>query len=121
MLWGSWYGFNAGSALAADGIAANAFMTTTIAAAVASFVWPSLEYIKNGKPSILGFLLRCRGRPGRSYACLRFVTVQSAMIIGVLAVWYLTSSAPWLRRPSNTTTLWIPSVFTLSVERWARC
>ena len=37
MLWVGWYGFNAGSALAADGIAANAFMTTTIAAAVASF------------------------------------------------------------------------------------
>jgi ammonium transporter, Amt family len=41
MLWVGWYGFNAGSAVAADGIAANAFTTTTIAAAVASFVWAS--------------------------------------------------------------------------------
>ena len=39
MLWVGWYGFNAGSAVAADGIAANAFMTTTLATAVASFVW----------------------------------------------------------------------------------
>lgn len=44
MLWVGWYGFNAGSAVAADGIAANAFMTTTIAAAVASFTWAMLEY-----------------------------------------------------------------------------
>ena len=39
MLWVGWYGFNAGSAVAADGVAANAFMTTTLATAVASFVW----------------------------------------------------------------------------------
>ena len=38
MLWVGWYGFNAGSAVAADGVAANAFMTTTLAAAVAGFV-----------------------------------------------------------------------------------
>ena len=43
MLWVGWYGFNAGSAVAADGIAANAFTTTTLATAVASFVWPALS------------------------------------------------------------------------------
>ncbi len=43
MLWVGWYGFNAGSALAADGIAANAFMTTTLAAAVAAFTWGTIE------------------------------------------------------------------------------
>lgn len=85
MLWVGWYGFNAGSAVAADGVAANAFMTTTIAAAVASFVWPVLEWIVRGKPSILGF---CSGAvaglvvitPGAG-----FVTASSALIIGVLA------------------------------------
>ncbi len=85
MLWVGWYGFNAGSALAADGIAANAFMTTTIAAAVASFVWPMIEYIKNGKPSILGF---CSGAVAGlvvvTPAC-GFITVKGALIIGVLA------------------------------------
>lgn len=85
MLWVGWYGFNAGSALAADGIAANAFMTTTIAAAVASFVWPLIEYIRNGKPSILGF---CSGAVSGlvvvTPAC-GFITVQGALIIGVLA------------------------------------
>jgi Amt family ammonium transporter len=55
MLWVGWYGFNAGSALAADGIAANAFTTTTIAAAFACFTWAAAEYLTRGKPSILGF------------------------------------------------------------------
>src|SRR2546421_5854023 len=53
MLWVGWYGFNAGSALGADGIAANAFMTTTLATAVASFTWAMLEYVLRGKPSVL--------------------------------------------------------------------
>jgi Amt family ammonium transporter len=56
-----WYGFNAGSALAPDGIAANAFMTTTLATAVASFTWAMLEYMLRGKPSVLGF---CSGAVG---------------------------------------------------------
>src|SRR5246500_1545427 len=55
MLWVGWYGFNAGSAVAADVIAANAFTTTTLATAVASFVWPMAEWIFRGKPSVLGF------------------------------------------------------------------
>ena len=55
MLWVGWYGFNAGSAVAADVIAANAFTTTTLATAVASFAWPMMEWIVRGKPSVLGF------------------------------------------------------------------
>src|SRR5437667_5910541 len=55
MLWVGWYGFNAGSALGADGIAANAFTTTTLATAVASFTWAMLEYVLRGKASVLGF------------------------------------------------------------------
>src|SRR5438045_7115849 len=58
MLWVGWYGFNAGSAVAADGVAANAFVTTTFATAVASFVWALTEWITRGKPSILGFCSR---------------------------------------------------------------
>src|SRR5688500_2365819 len=61
MLWVGWYGFNAGSAAAADGIAANAFVTTTLAAAVGSFAWAMAEYITRGKPSVLGF---CSGAIG---------------------------------------------------------
>lgn len=85
MLWVGWYGFNAGSALAADGIAAQAFTTTTLAAATAGFVWGMAEFILKGKPSILGF---CSGIVAGlvviTPAC-GFVTTSGAMIIGVLA------------------------------------
>src|SRR5467141_399271 len=85
MLWVGWYGFNAGSAVAADGVAANAFMTTTLATAVASFVWPMAEWITRGKPSVLGF---CSGAVAGlvviTPAC-GFVTPKGAMAIGVAA------------------------------------
>ena len=85
MLWVGWYGFNAGSACAADGVAANAFTTTTIATAVASFVWPLIEWIVRGKPSILGF---CSGAVAGlvviTPAC-GFVTPEGSFVIGILA------------------------------------
>lgn len=85
MLYVGWYGFNAGSALGADAIASIAFGTTTLAAAVAGFVWAAIEWITRGKPSVLGF---CSGivaglvviTPGAG-----FVTLNSAVLIGVLA------------------------------------
>ncbi|HVK72289.1 MAG TPA: ammonium transporter [Kofleriaceae bacterium] len=85
MLWVGWYGFNAGSAVAADGIASNAFVTTTLAAAVACAVWPALEWITRGKPTVLGF---CSGAVAGLVVitpCAGFVSASSAMIIGVLA------------------------------------
>ena len=85
MLWVGWYGFNAGSAVAADGIAANAFTTTTIATAVASFVWPMAEWLTKGKPSILGF---CSGAVAGlvviTPAC-GFVTPSGSIVIGIAA------------------------------------
>ncbi len=85
MLWVGWYGFNAGSAVAADGVAANAFATTTIAAAVASFVWAMTEYAFKGKPSVLGF---CSGIVAGLVVitpAAGFVTTGGAVLIGVLA------------------------------------
>jgi ammonium transporter, Amt family len=85
LLWVGWYGFNAGSALAPDGIAANAFMATTLATAVASFTWAMLEYALRGKPSVLGF---CSGAVGGlvviTPAC-GYVDPTGAVIIGVAA------------------------------------
>jgi Amt family ammonium transporter len=85
MLWVGWYGFNAGSALSADGVAANAFMTTTLAAATAGFVWGIIEKIIKGQASILGI---CSGIVAGlvviTPAC-GFVDATGAMIIGVLA------------------------------------
>ena len=85
MLWVGWYGFNAGSAIAADGVANNAFMTTTLAAATAGAVWGLIEKIHRGHASVLGF---CSGIVAGlvviTPAC-GFVTASGAMIIGVLA------------------------------------
>jgi Amt family ammonium transporter len=85
MLWVGWYGFNAGSALGADGIAANAFTTTTLAAATAGLFWALTEWLVKGKPSVLGL---CSGivaglvviTPGAG-----FVSPSSSVVIGVLA------------------------------------
>src|SRR3989441_6028736 len=85
LLWVGWYGFNAGSALAPDGIAANAFMSTTLATAVASFTWAMLEYALRGKASVLGF---CSGAVAGlvviTPAC-GYVDPTGAVLIGVAA------------------------------------
>ena len=85
MLWVGWYGFNSGSAVAADVVAANAFTTTTIATAIASFVWPMWEWIVKGKPSVLGF---CSGAVAGlvviTPAC-GFVTSTGSIYIGLAA------------------------------------
>jgi ammonium transporter, Amt family len=54
MLWVGWFGFNAGSALAADGIAASAFAVTHFGAAAGAIAWSGMEWISRGKPSLLG-------------------------------------------------------------------
>ena len=85
MLWVGWYGFNAGSAVAADGVAANAFMATTMAAAVAAFTWGMIEKIFRGHASILGF---CSGAVAGLVVitpAAGFVDTTGAMVIGVLA------------------------------------
>src|SRR5438445_10306724 len=85
LLWLVWYGFNAGSALAPDGIVASAFMSTTLATAVASFTWAMLEYALRGKPSVLGF---CSGAVGGvvviTPAC-GYVAPTGAVIVGLAA------------------------------------
>jgi Amt family ammonium transporter len=85
MLWVGWYGFNAGSAVAADGIAAGAFTATTLATAVACTTWPALEWITRGKPTVLGF---CSGAVAGLVVitpAAGFVTATGAVIIGMLA------------------------------------
>jgi Amt family ammonium transporter len=85
MLYVGWFGFNAGSALAADGVAANAFMTTMIAAAVAGFIWGMIEMVFRGHASILGF---CSGVVAGLVVitpAAGFVDSTGAVIIGVIA------------------------------------
>jgi ammonium transporter, Amt family len=85
MLWVGWYGFNAGSAVAADVISSNAFMATTLATAIGSLTWALIEKIFRGKASVLGY---CSGAVAGlvviTPAC-GFVNATGAVIIGVLA------------------------------------
>jgi Amt family ammonium transporter len=85
MLWVGWYGFNAGSAVAADVISSNAFMATTLATAIGSLTWALIEKIFRGKASVLGY---CSGAVAGlvviTPAC-GFVNSTGAVIIGVLA------------------------------------
>ncbi len=84
MLWFGWFGFNAGSALAADGIAANAFVTTNTATAAAGLTWALLEWHRNGSPTVLGIVTGAvAGLVAITPAC-GFVSVLSAIPIGIM-------------------------------------
>lgn len=83
MLWVGWFGFNAGSALNASGLAASAFCATHFAAAAGGLTWAALEWITRGKPSILG---TCSGVVA-GLVCITpaagYVTPMSALLMGV--------------------------------------
>jgi Amt family ammonium transporter len=84
MLWVGWYGFNAGSAGAADGIAGNAFATTTFAAAIGGLSWGVAEWFFKGKPSVLGFSSGVIGGLVAITPAAGFVSVGSSIIFGLL-------------------------------------
>ncbi len=84
LLWMGWFGFNGGSALAADGLAANALVTTNTAAAAAGFMWMLVSWLDN-KPSVLGIVTGAvvglvAVTPGAG-----FVTPLGALVIGAVA------------------------------------
>jgi Amt family ammonium transporter len=84
LLWFGWFGFNAGSALAANGLAVNAFVVTNTAAAAAGLSWALIEWVRNGKPTIFGV---CSGAVAGLVAitpAAGFVSVIPAIIIGLL-------------------------------------
>ena len=84
LLWFGWFGFNAGSALAADGLAAHAFMTTAVSAAAALLSWMLIEFLADGKPTLVGastglVVGLVAITPGAG-----FVPIWAAIIIGLL-------------------------------------
>ena len=84
LLWFGWFGFNAGSALAANGLAVNAFVVTNTAAAAAGLSWAIIEWLRNGKPTIFGV---CSGAVAGLVAitpAAGYVSVVPAVIIGML-------------------------------------
>jgi ammonium transporter, Amt family len=85
LLWFGWFGFNAGSALAADGIAANAFIATHVAAAAAGLTWAFVEWQQNGAPTILGTCTGAVAGLATITPVCGFVNPINAIFIGVLA------------------------------------
>ena len=85
LLWFGWFGFNAGSALAADGLAASALVTTNTAAAAAGLTWALIEWQRLGAPTVLGIVTGAlAGLVAITPAC-GFVSVTSSIAIGIVA------------------------------------
>ena len=84
LLWVGWFGFNAGSGLAADGLAANAMMVTHIAAATAAISWAILDWIMDKRPTIVGISTGAVAGLVAITPAAGFVGIPGALIIGVL-------------------------------------
>ncbi|MBM6651317.1 ammonium transporter [Megamonas funiformis] len=84
LLWFGWFGFNAGSALGANGLAANAFVTTQAAAAMATVSWVACEWMHHGKPTILGAASGCVAGLVAITPAAGFVAPLPAVIIGLI-------------------------------------
>jgi ammonium transporter, Amt family len=85
LLWFGWFGFNAGSAVAAGGLAASAFATTNTAAAAAGLAWMTVSWMHHGRPSVLGLAVGAVAGLVAITPAAGFVTVPAAIIIGLLA------------------------------------
>ncbi|HEV2280411.1 MAG TPA: ammonium transporter [Acidobacteriaceae bacterium] len=85
MLWVGWFGFNAGSAVAANGLATSAFVNTHFATAAAAMSWSLAEWIRNGKPSALGAISGAVAGLVAITPASGFVQPMSALVIGAVA------------------------------------
>ena len=85
MLWVGWFGFNAGSALSASGLASSAFVATHFGAAAAALAWMAAEWLDNGKPSMLGAISGCVAGLVAITPASGFVKPLPGMLIGACA------------------------------------
>ena len=85
LLWFGWFGFNAGSALAADGLAAQALMVTTVSAAAGMLTWVGASYVKGRKVSVVGAAAGAVAGLVAITPAAGFVTVGGALLIGLAA------------------------------------
>jgi ammonium transporter, Amt family len=85
LLWVGWFGFNAGSALSAGALATSAFVTTHLSAAAATLGWAGTEWLRTGKPSVLGAISGSVAGLVAVTPAAGFVTPMSALVIGLLA------------------------------------
>jgi Amt family ammonium transporter len=85
MLWVGWFGFNAGSALGANGDAGMAMLVTHISAAAGSLAWMAMEWLRHGKPSVLGIVTGMVAGLGTITPASGFVGPAGALLIGITA------------------------------------
>ncbi|MCL5671139.1 MAG: ammonium transporter, partial [Acidobacteria bacterium] len=85
LLWVGWFGFNAGSALASNGLATSAFIATDFGAAAAAIGWAAAEWVRNGKPSVLGIISGAVAGLVAITPASGFVGPMSALVIGFVA------------------------------------
>lgn len=98
MLWVGWFGFNGGSALAANGDAGMAILVTHISAAVASITWMTIEWLKYGKPSVLGIVTGMVAGLGSITPASGFVGPLGAIVIGLSAGIICFSATNYMKR-----------------------
>jgi len=98
MLWVGWFGFNGGSALAADGSGAMAMLVTHISAATGAMTWLAIEWIRFGKPSALGAVTGMVAGLGTITPASGFVGPGGALVIGLLAGIVCFSATQYLKR-----------------------
>ncbi len=98
MLWVGWFGFNAGSALAANGDAGMAMMATHFSAAAGAFAWMVAEWIRYGKPSALGIVTGMVAGLGTITPASGFVGPAGALVIGTLAGFTCFAATNYLKR-----------------------
>jgi ammonium transporter, Amt family len=85
ILWFGWFGFNAGSRLAVDGVAANAFIVTHMAAAIGSITWVTAEWLLRGKPTTLGLASGAVAGLGSITPACGYVGLEASLVIGGVA------------------------------------
>ena len=98
MLWVGWFGFNGGSALAANGDAAMAMLVTHISAAAGAFTWLSAEWVKYGKPSALGAVTGMVAGLGTITPASGFVGPAGALVIGISAGYICFLATNYIKR-----------------------
>jgi Amt family ammonium transporter len=85
LLWFGWFGFNAGSQLAADGVAASAFLVTNTSAALGALAWMTAEWVATGKPTVLGLASGVVAGLVAITPAAGFVSMPGSLVIGVMA------------------------------------
>ncbi|MCV6622673.1 MAG: ammonium transporter [Cellvibrionaceae bacterium] len=98
MLWVGWFGFNGGSALAANGDAAMAMLVTHISAAAGSLAWMTIEWLRHGKPSVLGIVTGMVAGLGTITPASGFVGPGGALVIGLVAGVVCFYATQWIKR-----------------------